>query len=122
MPRTILVAEDDRTIRESLRDLLEIEGFESVPAENGRIALDVLRGRSPRPAVLILDLMMPVCTGYEVLDSLRESGELGRLPTIILSAVPGGKATAEEYGTGFVRKPIDVEALLSAIENALPAA
>src|SRR5579862_4602951 len=60
----ILIVDDDPDIRDSLKEVLEDEGYEVNGVANGREALDYLR-KSPRPCVILLDLMMPVMDGWQ---------------------------------------------------------
>ena len=83
--RRILVVEDDRDIRESLQDLLEVEGYAVTTAENGRDALEQLQ-RMDAPSVILLDLMMPVMSGDEFLRELRKDGALASIPVLVVSA------------------------------------
>ena len=82
--RVILVVEDERDLRESFQDVLELEGYRVFLAENGLRALEALPGL-PRPAVIMLDLMMPVMNGFEFLAELRR-GTHHELPVIVISA------------------------------------
>lgn len=104
---TILVVDDDAEIRDTLTSLLQHEGYTVLRAENGVQALEQLR--RDHPNVMLLDLMMPVMSGWEVLEELEESGELGRIPIIVVSAMcaPGARAC--------LRKPVDLEELLAVV-------
>jgi CheY-like chemotaxis protein len=120
--RPVLLVEDDEAIRESLSELLESEGYRVVTARNGRQALDWLTTSSELPALVLLDLMMPVMSGLEVLEAMRALPDAARrdLPVIVLTAsrerphAPGVIAT--------LRKPIDVDDLLDAIARVFAAA
>ena len=69
--RTVLLVEDDLDIRDVLQDLLEGEGYDVIPAANGKQALDFLTLNDPPGAdLVILDLMMPMVSGWEVLDRM----------------------------------------------------
>jgi CheY-like chemotaxis protein len=81
----ILVVEDDESIRESLRVILQDEGYEVDVAENGREALQRLE-LQPRPGLLIVDLVMPVMTGYELCAEMATREDLAELPVVIVSA------------------------------------
>lgn len=111
---SILLVEDNLEIRASLRDLLEYEGFEVHEAADGKVALDLLRA-GVSPALLLLDLMMPVLDGWEVLATLRGGGPEARpqLPVVVLSGVDEAEQVASRYGLDAVAKPVDVERLLS---------
>ena len=81
MQSTVLIAEDDKDIRELLKLYLESEGYRILEAENGRLALELAQKEQPDMAVL--DVMMPEMNGLEVTRALRKSSEI---PILILSA------------------------------------
>jgi CheY-like chemotaxis protein len=105
--RTVLVVDDDAEIRETLMALLAQEGYAVVGAANGEEALAALR--RVHPSLMLLDLMMPVMSGWEVLEELQETGELADTPIIVVSAMcaPGARAC--------LRKPVDLDELLQAV-------
>jgi CheY-like chemotaxis protein len=72
-------------IRETLREVLQAEGYSVETACNGREALDVLSNQH-RPCVIFLDLMMPVMSGPELLEVLQHDGEAKTIPVVIVSA------------------------------------
>ena len=84
MTQTVLLAEDDPNIVESLRFLLERAGFEISVASDGRQALEA--ALELQPAVLVLDLMLPELDGYEVLRRLRAEPKGKDLPVLMLTA------------------------------------
>src|SRR4051812_23576179 len=84
--RSVLVVEDDRDIREALSDLLEMEGFKVYTAGNGKEALSVLKEISS-PCVVLLDLFMPVMSGFEFLTAQSHDHIIATIPVIIVSAV-----------------------------------
>src|SRR4051794_20809073 len=86
--RPILVVDDSVSIREALRELLEVEGYSVAEAENGREALERLRTQ-PTPSLVILDLIMPVMTGTEFIWAARLHAASPRVPIVVLSAVTG---------------------------------
>jgi two-component system response regulator MprA len=115
----ILVVDDERAVRESLRRALELEGYEIELAEDGREALERLEAES-QPDVLVLDVLMPGVDGLEVCRRLRRTG--GRLPVLMLTArdavenrVAGLDAGADDY----VTKPFALEELLARIRALL---
>src|SRR5436190_8259623 len=79
----ILVVDDERAVRDSLRRALELEGYEIELADNGREALDRLASGS-EPDALVLDVLMPGVDGLEVCRTLRRNGS--RLPVLMLTA------------------------------------
>ncbi len=84
MHKTVLIAEDEPYIVQSLSFLLEKEGLDVEVAVDGRQTLDMLR-KNP-PDILLLDLMMEHLTGFEVLKILRSEGELKDIKVLVLSA------------------------------------
>jgi two-component system, OmpR family, response regulator MprA len=115
----ILVVDDERAVRESLRRALELEGYEIELAEDGREALALLQNGA-EPDVLILDVLMPGLDGLEVCRRLRASGN--RVPVLMLTArdeiesrVAGLDAGADDY----VSKPFALEELLARVRALL---
>jgi CheY-like chemotaxis protein len=104
---TVLVVDDDAEIRDTLSALLQHEGYTVVRAENGVQALQQLRSVHPR--VMLLDLMMPVMSGWEVLEELEESGELKDVKVVVVSAMCAPHARA------CLRKPVDLDELLDVV-------
>ena len=110
--KKVLVVEDDLAIRESLEQILEFEGYRPISAENGEKAVEILK-TGELPCVILLDLMMPVMSGWEFLQVQKTNQTLSSIPVVIVSAA-GEKArlaTANE----FLKKPIDVERLLEVV-------
>ena len=113
MARTILVVEDDATLRETLVDALEVEGFRVVAAADGRAALTVFRAE--RPDLVLLDLMLPELSGIEVCRIIRaESG----VPIVMLTAKDSelDKVVGLELGADdYVTKPFSLRELSARI-------
>ncbi len=111
--RSVLVVDDDEDVRDSVALILRDEGYQVETAGNGKEALDMLE-RIPPPGAVLLDLMMPVMNGWSTLEALRKRGPVP--PVVIVSAAvrppPPGIA-------GYLRKPIDVEALLQKLSDVM---
>ncbi len=106
----ILVVDDDQSQAELLREWLVEHGLQVDLAGNGRVALEQATRR--RPSLILLDLMMPVMTGYEFLRHLWASETLQDIPVVVIS----GAHVANPGGTvGFLRKPIDLGELLRVV-------
>ncbi len=116
--REVLVVEDDVDLRESLSQALQDHGFAVTQAGNGQQALDLLHSGN-RPAVILLDLMMPVLSGWELRDVLRDDPELSRIPTLVISAYMDGteQAVLALPADDCIRKPFHLRVLIEAIER-----
>lgn len=109
----ILLVEDDYDIRESLRELLEVEGFHVDTAVNGREALDKL-AHIKRPCVVLLDLMMPVMDGWETMHHLKQDVLLASIPVVVVSAA---ERTQPPEAARFIKKPYSLDALLDTVNE-----
>jgi CheY-like chemotaxis protein len=119
-PRTaagpILVVDDEPDIRTVLRMCLESEGYSVCIAGNGREALE--RIVANRPAVILLDLNMPIMSGWDVLAELRT--RQCTIPVLFMSAGRTAKVEAARHGVaGWVPKPFDLDDLLATIARAV---
>ena len=113
MARTILVVEDETTLRETLADALEAEGFRVVQAGDGRDAL--ARFRADRPDLVLLDLMLPELSGVEVCRIIRAESSV---PIVMLTAKDSelDKVVGLELGADdYVTKPFSLRELSARI-------
>ena len=113
MTRTILVVDDETTLRETLVDALELEGFRAIPAADGREAL--FRFRDIHPDLVLLDLMLPELSGVEVCRIIRAESAV---PIIMLTARDGevDKVVGLELGADdYVTKPFSLRELTARI-------
>jgi two-component system, NtrC family, sensor kinase len=99
--RPVLVVDDDVTLRQLLRRMLEPEGYAVVEAENGRVALDRLREVSP--SVVLLDLMMPEMDGFEFVSEFRRHDAWRAIPIVVITARDLSRADHERLN-GYVQK------------------
>jgi GAF domain-containing protein/CheY-like chemotaxis protein len=97
----VLVVDDDVALRELLRRMLEPEGYTVVEAENGRIALERLRGVSP--SVILLDLMMPEMDGFEFVAEFRRHDAWRTIPIVVITARDLSREDRERLN-GYVQK------------------
>jgi CheY-like chemotaxis protein len=81
----VLIVEDDSNLREMLRRTLEAEKWKVAEAEHGQIALEKLK--TQKPAVILLDLMMPVMDGFELLEQLHKNEEWRKIPVVVITAM-----------------------------------
>jgi CheY-like chemotaxis protein len=107
---SVLLVEDDEDIRETVSAVLESEGYTVLTAGNGEEALAILdRGQ---PCVVLLDLMMPVMSGWDFMEVVRKNKRLEDMPVVVVSAYSEKKA---EGVRRVLKKPLDVNKLLEAV-------
>jgi len=116
----ILVIEDDTNIRTLLLRLLQMEGFEALGAINGRSGIELAQYQEPD--LIICDIMMPECNGYEVLAQLQDSPSTASIPFIFLSAK--ADRTDQRHGMNlgaddYITKPFTKDELLNAVSARL---
>jgi DNA-binding response OmpR family regulator len=118
--RLVLLADDDEDILQLLSFRLERAGYEIVLARDGkealRLALDL------RPAVAILDVMMPELDGFEVTRELRRNAATSTTPVILLTARAQASDVARGMAAGaddYVRKPFDARELANRVDRLL---
>jgi len=119
MPR-VLVVEDEAALAEGLKFNFEQEGYDVLLAEDGPTALKFVEESDPPPDVVVLDIMLPSMSGYEVCRKIRESNQT--LPILVLSArtLSEDKAHAFDVGTDqYMTKPFALPELLSRVRNLL---
>ena len=118
-PRTILVVDDDPSVRTLLEMVLEVEGFEVLCAPNGERALEMIAER--RPDVLLVDVMMPGIDGRAMTRQLRDDPATRNLPVVICSALADDPEQWQAWAAGansFIPKPFDVDALVTELAEA----
>jgi len=110
--RTVLVVEDEPDLLEVTCFALESEGFVVETARHGREALERLRA-GMRPSLVLLDLMMPVMSGLELLHEVAKIPTLQAIPIVVLTA---GGAMEIPGAAGVLVKPIDLGLLIEAVQ------
>lgn len=114
---TVLVCDDDANLRELVRAALG-DGYRYVEAADGGEALEATR--SLRPDLLVLDVMLPVRNGLEVLAEIRADEALRRTPVVVITAWSHAEVDAESAGAdAFVSKPFDPDDLAAAVAELL---
>ncbi len=109
MGKSVLVVDDELDIRETLKDILEDEGYSVELAAHGQAALLLLE--RVVVDVIILDLVMPVLDGLATYQRLRADARWAKIPVIISTSDPSRAPT----GPPIVRKPIDLDVMLRVI-------
>ena len=112
MKPTILIADDDREIVESIKEYLELQGFDTLFAFEGIRALE--QARKNRPNLIILDIQMPTGTGIRVLEDLAKLDTTKNIPVIVLTGLDDSKIEERARQLGvkeYMRKPCNLEVL-----------
>lgn len=120
LSKTILLVEDDPSVRFATTAFLEDEGFSVIPASTGADALLILMHTNP-PDLIVLDLMLPLMSGWDVSAELAKDERLARVPVIIFSGVADGREAAllRVHPENCVKKPVPPEKLLVAVRRCL---
>jgi hypothetical protein len=116
--RHVLLVDDDEDILAIMVPFLEDEGFQVTTAMSGREAIDHVE--SDKPDVVILDLMMPVVSGWDVWDHMQQSPQLCRIPVVVFTACGLGPG-AFGRSVPVVRKGAGTEEILDALSRSMGA-
>lgn len=105
MNKSVLVVEDDAGVRRSLRRLLADRGLSTIEAGNGREAIQRLNEETP--AAIVIDLLMPVMSGAELLKALRRNPFYRRIPTVVMTGALDSEqsSVSQVLGVPVIFKP-----------------
>jgi DNA-binding NtrC family response regulator len=109
----VLVVEDDDDVRDSIEDVLALDGHHVVGVENGEQALGALA--VAMPCAVVTDLSMPMRTGYSLIAHMRGQERMRGIPVCVVSA----DTTAAPQGTFAIRKPFELGELRDTVRRAL---
>jgi CheY-like chemotaxis protein len=110
----ILIVDDDPAIRDVVADILEMSDYSVKTACNGAEALKDIR--DDRPAAVLLDLMMPVMSGWEFLREYKGRDSVMPVPVVVMSAAQDVSAAAGAFGAeAFLSKPFVIETILAIV-------
>jgi CheY-like chemotaxis protein len=113
---SVLVVDDDQDIRETVKEVLEDEGYVVDIAANGEEAL--ARLQVVDPGLILLDLSMPVMNGSAFAEELKKDERLAAIPTVVLTAAGRAVQPVDTDGiAAFLQKPISLDALLALVEK-----
>jgi CheY-like chemotaxis protein len=121
-PGPVLLVENDRDIRQAMTELLEDEGYECIVAEHGHAALDVLSRQMP--SLLLIDLLMPIMNGVELITRLRRDPRWSDLPMVVMTAA-GDRiigVDVESLNVPVLRKPVEIGSLVQVLARQSDAA
>ena len=116
----VLLAEDDRHIREGLRDILLAEGYDTITASDGKEALRLYQADAPH--FVLLDIMMPGANGYDVCREIRADPAHAMLPVVLVTALDPAEERAKGLDAGaddFLSKPVSQAELLARVRSLL---
>jgi CheY-like chemotaxis protein len=114
----VLVVDDDRNVCDLISAALAGRGYGTAVAGNGKEALAYLRGSSPRPRLILLDLMMPEMNGWEFRKVQQDDPALAAIPVAIITGLSGVEGKAAAIGAVDVLcKPSRVETLVSLVSR-----
>ncbi len=113
----VLVADDEPALRKLLKTNMELEGYDTLEASNGAEVLESVR--RDNPDIILLDIMMPVMDGWEVLTALAANPEYSQ-KVILVSAKASDDAQLQGWELGadeYITKPFDLDALLERVRE-----
>ena len=116
----VLVVDDDPSIRILLLALFRRHGYQLLEARNGREALSQMRAGNPD--LVVMDLVMPEMSGWEVLRERAADPSLLRIPMVVVTASDIRKVLVEildQHVCGVIAKPFDLDTLLTTVTNCL---
>lgn len=120
-PKKIMTIDDDEDIRSSVSERLEMEGFQTVWAKNGRVAIDYLQAtiEGDLPDLILLDYMMPIMNGQEFCEAKSKIARLRKIPVVMMTA--GGNLInvmdrIDEEAFGYMSKPMDDETIVKMVK------
>jgi two-component system, chemotaxis family, chemotaxis protein CheY len=111
----VMVIDDDADIRTAIQDLLDGEGFATIGAADGQAALNLLADSRNRPAVILLDLMMPIVDGWTFCKIRQGVVTLMEIPVITISAASTTGTRAPLRVDGSIEKPFDADVLIKLV-------
>jgi adenylate cyclase len=112
----VLVVDDDDAILETLRDILEFEGYQVETLQDGTRILEQIHLNPP--AMVLLDLRMPGLDGRQVFQSIKADPQAADIPVVLVTADDSGSSYAGELGTvDFIAKPFKLDQLFACIER-----
>jgi CheY-like chemotaxis protein len=110
----VLIVDDDESIRETIELAIALEKRPTAVAPDGAVAMSWLRAHPP-PSLILLDLMMPVMDGWQVLDELRKDERTANLPVVVITAFGRDLGSAAQLPV--LKKPIKLDDLLQVVRR-----
>lgn len=117
-PKTILIVDDEEDTLQLLRERLTQEGFQTIEATNGKDALE--KAALSSPDLILLDIMMPEVSGWDVMEQLQQSQETASIPVVVLSAVRSPEDLERGHKMGaktYLTKPFEIKELVAEVRK-----
>jgi CheY-like chemotaxis protein len=111
--KTILIVDDEFSIVEALAEIVSFSGYQALSAANGRIGLE--SARAHRPTLILLDFMMPIMDGLQMLTRLRQDPEIAGTKVVMMTAAPHGIRAEARLWDALLIKPFDASDLTGTI-------
>jgi DNA-binding response OmpR family regulator len=116
MKKTILVIEDEKEIRSTLKEFLEFENYDVLTADNGQAALDILKV-STTPHLILLDMKMPIMNGWQFAGEYLKAYD-HTSPIVVITAAADAEQRAKDIdAVGWISKPFNLDMLLQKIKQ-----
>jgi CheY-like chemotaxis protein len=112
--KSILIVEDDESIRDTLWMFLEFEGYSVYTASNGQEGVNLLP-TMPDACLILLDLMMPVMDGWQFAEAIRLDSKLSSIPIVVITAF--SEKAASVRANGMLKKPVNLDSLLKVVQQ-----
>ena len=117
--KTVLVVDDEFDLTSSLKAVLEHHGYRTEVCSNGREAVTCVFEK--RPDLVLLDVMMPLGNGYEVLEKIRAHKDFAETPVLLMNSVNPSEARPVQW-QAFLRKPLAVKPLIDTVAQLIGSA
>lgn len=116
--KLILIIEDDVYIQDSLKMLLELEGFDVACANNGQEGIDFLNATHILPNLILLDLMMPIKDGFEFRNEQMNNIKFATIPIVVVTAEGTRSERKEKLNAkAILKKPVDIDHLVAVVRQ-----
>ncbi|NUP08570.1 MAG: response regulator [Polyangiaceae bacterium] len=113
----VCIVDDDPDIRDTLAFVLGAVGFSTIQVPGGKEAIELLRKERRRCCLILLDLMMPMMSGWEFRGIQRADPELADIPVVVLSGVRDVADAGALAASGYLRKPVDLDVLVETVRS-----
>lgn len=120
--KKILTVDDDEDIRNTLSEMLQEEGYDTVWAKNGQVALDYLKASPDNelPDLVLLDYMMPIMNGQDFYNEKSKLDRLKDIPVVMMTANGNLQNVMDRVETGgYMSKPMDIETVVKMVKHFL---